>query len=281
MLVPLGWAEALLGHEDECHRYIAEIVELQGRIGGEGKERAIAGMLELGLGRMEEAIPKLEAHVEASGRRVIADAFAPRSVVPSLIEAYVRVGRREEARGTLAVLEAQAKRSGRPSALAPALRCRALLEGAERDFKAALAEHERWGNPFERARTLLCYGERLRREKRRGDARRRLREALDSFVEFGATGWARRAEAELGATGERVRRRVDSTRDDLTPQELVVTRLVAQGLTNREVAAQLFLSTNTIETHLRHVFQKLGVRSRTELAAKFTDFRDSTATPVS
>ena len=87
----------------------------------------------------------------------------------------------------------------------------------------------------------------------------------------------RRAEAELAATGERARRRIEETRDELTPQELVVARLVAQGLRNKEVAAQLFLSTNTIETHLRHVFQKLGVRSRTELAARFTDFRDVTA----
>ncbi len=90
----------------------------------------------------------------------------------------------------------------------------------------------------------------------------------------------KRAEAELAATGERSRRRVASTRDELTPQELTVARLVAQGLANKEVAAQLFLSTNTIETHLRHVFQKLGVRSRTELAAKFTDFRDSTPAPA-
>jgi DNA-binding NarL/FixJ family response regulator len=86
--------------------------------------------------------------------------------------------------------------------------------------------------------------------------------------------------AELAATGERARRRKDAARADLTPQELVVARLVAQGNTNREVATQLFLTTNTIETHLRHVFQKLGVRSRTELAAKFTDFRDSTAAPA-
>jgi len=92
--------------------------------------------------------------------------------------------------------------------------------------------------------------------------------------------WADRAQAELVATGERSHRRVASKRDDLTPQELTVARLVAQGSTNKEVAAQLFLSTNTIETHLRHVFQKLGLRSRTELAAKFTDFRDSTGAPA-
>ena len=94
---------------------------------------------------------------------------------------------------------------------------------------------------------------------------------------MGATAWERRAETEIAATGERARRRVEETRDELTPQELVVARLVAQGLRNKEVAAKLFLSTNTIETHLRHVFQKLGVRSRTEVAARFTDFRDVTA----
>jgi DNA-binding NarL/FixJ family response regulator len=132
----------------------------------------------------------------------------------------------------------------------------------------------------EHAHTLLCYGERLRREKRRQEARDRIREALYAFAGLGATAWVKRAEAELAATGERSRRRVASTRDELTPQELTVARFVAQGLANKEVAAQLFLGTNTIETHLRHVFQKLGVRSRTQLAAKFTDFRDSTAAPA-
>jgi DNA-binding CsgD family transcriptional regulator len=153
-------------------------------------------------------------------------------------------------------------------------------KGFEMEFDAALAAHDLDPRPFECARTLLCYGERLRREKRRLDARERLREALDALVASGATVWAKRAEAELAATGERSRRRVAWTTDELTPRELTVVRLVAQGLTNKEIAAQLFLSTNTIETHLRHVFQKLGVRSRTELATKFTDFRDSTAAPA-
>ena len=170
-----------------------------------------------------------------------------------------------------------------PTARALAGRCRGLL--ADRaafadEFERALEDHRVDPRPFEEARTRLCYGERLRRERRRGDARFQIRETLDGFRRMGATAWERRAEAELAATGEHARRRVDETRDELTAQELVVARLVAQGLRNKEVAAQLFLSTNTIETHLRHVFQKLGVRSRTELAAKFTDFRDVTAIPA-
>ena len=171
----------------------------------------------------------------------------------------------------------------RPLALALVARCRGLLDddaGFAEAFERALAQHERDPRKFERARTLLLYGERLRREKRRMEARARLNEALAIFEELGTTAWSRRALAELAATGERARRRKDATRADLTPQELVVARLVAQGHTNREVATQLFLTTNTIETHLRHVFQKLGVRSRTELALKFTDFRDSTAAPA-
>ena len=199
-----------------------------------------------------------------------------------LVEAYVRAARFEDAEATLARFEKQAGEVERPLAEALAHRCRGLLidEGFEAEFDLALAAHELDPRPFERARTLLCYGERLRRQRRRLDARARLREALDAFVALGATAWETRADAELAATGERSRRRVASTRDELTPQELVVSRLVARGLTNREVAAQLFLSTNTIETHLRHVFQKLGLRSRTELAAKFTDFRDSRPAPA-
>ena len=116
-----------------------------------------------------------------------------------------------------------------------------------------------------RARTQLLYGEHLRRERRRVDARDALRSALDSFEALGAASWADRARAELRATGETARRRDPSTLDQLTEQELQVVRTVSQGATNREAAAQLFISPRTVDHHLRSVFRKLGIRSRAEL----------------
>jgi DNA-binding CsgD family transcriptional regulator len=118
---------------------------------------------------------------------------------------------------------------------------------------------------FQRARTELLYGEWLRRERRRQDARAHLRSALESFRSLGATPWELRAEGELRATGETARKRDPSTLDQLTPQELQIAALVAQGMTNREIAAQLFLSPRTIDYHLRKVFSKLGIASRNEL----------------
>ena len=199
-----------------------------------------------------------------------------------LVEAYTRAGRRQAAEEALERFELGAGTSGRPLAHALAARCRALLASRsdlETEFERALFEDPHEPRPFELARTRLLYGERLRREKRVLAARDQLRAALTSFDELGATLWSRQAAAELAATGERARRRKAPATDELTPQELVVARIVAQGKTNREVAAELFLSTNTIETHLRHIFRKLGVRSRTELVAKVTDFRDSSAAP--
>jgi DNA-binding NarL/FixJ family response regulator len=120
-------------------------------------------------------------------------------------------------------------------------------------------------NRYEQARTELLLGEALRRERKRGAARKALRAAVEGFDGVGASGWADRARAELAATGETVRRDQLAT-NELTPQERVVARLVAQGLTNKHIAEQLFLSPNTIETHLRHIFQKADVRTRTQLA---------------
>jgi DNA-binding NarL/FixJ family response regulator len=116
------------------------------------------------------------------------------------------------------------------------------------------------------ARTELLYGEWLRRERRRQDARVHLRAALEAFRGLGMRLFAERAEAELRATGETARKRDPSTLDDLTPQELQIARLVAQGQTNKEIAAQLFLSPRTIDYHLRKVFSKLEIASRAELA---------------
>lgn len=238
-------------------------------------------LLELSLGRPEDAAAWLEQSARMRESYAIVDAGWVDPVRPLLVEAYVRSGRRGDAELMLEQFVAAVEVARSAHGLALAARCRGLLADVATfadEFERALANHEGDSRPFERARTLLCYGERLRREGRRSGARERIREALEAFVLLGATPWAHRAEAELAATGERSRRRVAATRDDLTAQELTVTRLVTQGLTNKEVAAQLFLSTNTIETHLRHVFQKLGVRSRTELAARFTDFRDSSGT---
>jgi len=120
--------------------------------------------------------------------------------------------------------------------------------------------------PFERARTELCLGERLRRARRRAEAREPLRSALEAFERLGAAPWSERARVELSASGETARRRDPYAAEQLTPQELQVALVVGRGATNKEAGAALFLSPKTIETHLGHVYRKLNVRSRTELA---------------
>jgi DNA-binding NarL/FixJ family response regulator len=132
-------------------------------------------------------------------------------------------------------------------------------------LERALELHGRDPRPFDHARTLLAYGEVLRRSGRRVDARGLLRASLETFDELGAAPWSDRARRELRASGETARARDTSTALDLTPQEQHVVRLVKQGLSNRDVAGRLFLSPRTVEYHLSHVYQKLGVRSRGEL----------------
>jgi DNA-binding CsgD family transcriptional regulator len=184
-----------------------------------------------------------------------------------VIDAALRLDERDRAHGSLERLEAWAPVSGAPLVIGLQARCRAILteDAAEAKllFEQALAEE---GPVFQRARTQLAYGERLRRERRKTDARTQLRTALDTFEGLGTKAWAERARGELNATGETARKRDVSTLDELTPQELRIARLVAEGGTNREVAAQLFVSPKTVDYHLRKVFVKLGVSSRVELA---------------
>jgi DNA-binding CsgD family transcriptional regulator len=166
-------------------------------------------------------------------------------------------------------LDAFATHTGVTSEQARVAHCRALLaegETARSLFEEALTLHAQSRRPFERARTELAYGELLRRGRRRVEARAHLQAALDRFEQLNARPWAERARLELRAAGRTARKRDPSTLLQLTPQEAQVARFVARGLHTREVAAQLFLSTRTVDFHLRNVFTKLGISSRTELA---------------
>ncbi len=185
------------------------------------------------------------------------------------IEAAMHGGHRAEALEWLGRLDAFATHTGIASEQARVAHCRALLaegETARGLFEEALTLHARSRRPFERARTELAYGEFLRRGRRRVDARTHLQAALDRFEQLNAHPWAERARLELRAAGRTARKRDPSTALQLTPQEIQVARFVARGLHTREVAAQLFLSTRTVDFHLRNVFAKLGISSRTELA---------------
>ena len=176
----------------------------------------------------------------------------------------------QQARTWAGELAAFADATGAPWASAAAAHGRALLsDGADAQalYEFALERHTLSAHRAERARTQLAFGEFLRRSRRRVDARTHLRAALQTFDDLGAAPWAERARQELRASGETARKRDPSTATNLTPQELQVTRIVRRGLSNRDAAAQLFLSPRTIDFHLRNAFVKLGVTSRAELTA--------------
>ncbi|MCW2963118.1 MAG: helix-turn-helix transcriptional regulator [Actinomycetia bacterium] len=194
--------------------------------------------------------------------------FSPWTMV-ELIEAATRSGQNDRAAGALEVLTETTRASGTPWAQGIEARSRALLaegEVAETLYREAIHRFGPTRLRVDLARTHLLYGEWLRRERRRIDARTELRTAHELFSEFGMEAFAERARVELEATGERARKRTVDTLGDLTPQEAQISRLAAQGHTNREIAAQLFISPSTVEYHLRKVFRKLGVKSRTQLA---------------
>jgi DNA-binding CsgD family transcriptional regulator len=186
------------------------------------------------------------------------------------LEAAVRASDPQLARTWADELAAFADASGAPWAAAAAAHGHALLSDsadAQSLYELALEQHDHSAHKAERARTQLAFGEYLRRSRRRVDARTHLRAALQTFDDLGAAPWAERARQELRASGETARKRDPSTAASLTPQELQVARLVRQGLSNRDAAAQLFLSPRTIDFHLRNVFAKVGVTSRTGLIA--------------
>jgi DNA-binding CsgD family transcriptional regulator len=222
--------------------------------------------LALATGRPDEALVQLEAMWTLGA--VVHRGLARHSV-PDLVEAAVRAGRPELGAERLPGYLSWARAAGSVEAAALAARCRALLAGpAEADalFGESLRLHAATDQPMQQARTALLYGEQLRRHRRRVDARGYLNLAADTFGRLGAACWAQRTRDELRATGETIRR-LDQGQaiDRLTHQELQVARAVSQGLTNREAAAQLFISPRTVDHHLRSIYRKFGITSRAEL----------------
>jgi DNA-binding CsgD family transcriptional regulator len=216
-----------------------------------------------GLGRYEEA---LAASQQASAYPL--EVLFPTWGLVELIEAAVRSGRPQPGADALRRLSVRIRASGTDWALGIEARSRALLsdnEVADRLYREAIERFARTRARVELARAHLLYGEWLRRERRRLDAREQLRHAHELFSQFGMEAFAERARVELEATGEQARKRTTNTRDDLTPQEAQISRLAAEGATNQEIAAQLFISPSTVDYHLRKAFRKLGVKSRHQL----------------
>ena len=270
-LAGLAWLEARQGLEKQCREHAEEGRALCRELGLHLYEvwTVIAlGELELGRGRPEAAIEHFEEQQRLLDELGVVDVDL--SPAPELVDAYLRTGRPDDAAALVGPLAAAAEAKGQPWAMARAARCLALVgsdDELDDRFAEALALHERTRDVFETARTRLAYGARLRRARQRVRAREELREAIQLFDSLGPTPWADLAGAELAATGETARRRDPSTLDDLTPQELQIAVLLSEGRTTKQAAAALFLSPKTIEYHLRHVYRKLGIGSREELAA--------------
>ena len=231
---------------------------------GLGIDQAYAALtvLELGASRYDAAL-RAGRHIFEHDNVIIGTL-----ALPDVIEAAVRCGEMDVAEQALERLSARAAAAGTPWASGMLARSQALVASgndAADLFLLALDELSRTTIVTESARTQLLHGEWLRRERRRKEAREPLHEALDFFETIGASGFAARARAELAATGEHVRSR-SAPVDVLTPQEAQIARLAAAGERNHEIAAQLYITTSTVEYHLRKVFVKLGVTSRTQLA---------------
>jgi DNA-binding CsgD family transcriptional regulator len=261
--------QASLGRIDEARADAERGICLSKAVGDETfriQNTTVLGILELSLGNAAEAARLL---------RPLADLLASRGhreptaypVLPNAIEALIGTGEPAEAARLQAQLEEAGREFDSPWALATAARCRGLLAAAYGDLEAALShleqalvEHERLPNPLERGRTLLALGTVRRRRKERGAAREALDAALSIFDQLPAPLWADRALAERARIGGRV------AAGELTETERRIAELVAQGRSNKEVAARLFITPRTVEGHLTRIYAKLGVRSRAQLA---------------
>jgi DNA-binding CsgD family transcriptional regulator len=266
---PVGYISALLaawrGDEAEAVRYLKWALE---NTTSRGEGRGIAGVgyckavLNNGLGRYDDALASAQVSCEYEDMGLFGFCLV------ELVEAGARAGAREEAAEALRRLEERTSAAGTDWALGVQAWSRALLsssQDAESLYCEAIDRLERSRIAVHLGRAHLVYGEWLRRENRRVDARKHLRTADEMFSDFGAEAFAERARRELLATGETARKRTDDTRGVLTPQEAQIARLAQEGLSNPEIGAQLFISPRTVQYHLRKVFLKLEITSRNQL----------------
>jgi DNA-binding CsgD family transcriptional regulator len=260
---------AFRGREQESRELIeADAKDFAARGEGLGVTITQWGMAALynGLARYDDAFAAADAALEDPH-----DVWLSPGATVEFIEAASRTGRAEVAAAALELLAEGTSAGGTVWGAAVEDRSRALLsEGvaAEALYRAAIDRLAPTVLRLDLARTHLLYGEWLRRERRHVDARLQLQIAHELFTGFGMEAFAERARVELRATGGHARKRATATSDDLTPQEAQTAQLVAQGRTNLEIAAQLFISPSTVEYHLHKVFRKLGVKSRTQLARR-------------
>lgn len=271
-LAGLSWLEARSGRAEACRTHAAETLQLC-TAHPVNTARVWAyfalGELALALGDIPEAVATLTRLTDYLTEIDLRDPDL--SPAPELAEALLRSGDTATARRLAAGYETAATAKALPWAQARAARLRGLLghtDDLDQHFGAALALHARTPDVFEQARTLLAYGSRLRRARRRADARAPLRAALATFDRLGARPWADTAAAELEATGETAPRAGANDLERLTARELQIALLLAEGRTTRETAAALFLSPKTVEYHLRHVYTKLDITSRTQLVTR-------------
>jgi DNA-binding CsgD family transcriptional regulator len=261
---------ALRGEQDRVETLTAEAEQIGLPVGAHpvlATVQIARGLAALGNGRFAEAYAHLlRMHDPADpSYQVALRCYA----IGELADAAIHCGQNDAIRDIVQEMETVAVKTSSPSLHAGLRLARALLAGdteAEPLFEAACdADLTRW--PFMRARAQLAYGEWLRRRRRMNESRPPLRAARDTFDALGAGPWSRRARQELRASGEASDSRVPELRDRLTPQELQIAQMAADGLTNREIGERLYLSHRTISSHLHRMFPKLGVTSRSALSA--------------
>ena len=269
----LAWQLAARGVHDEARLALARARSLVDRaeVAGVAAHHGLTvAFCALCRGDLEEVVGVLEARVAADGG--VGSMGEPFGVAPLLVEAYAGLGRDDEATELAARFAAATSPSAPARTLALVRRCQGLaaaqVEDAAAAYESALAAHAASGDEFETARTRLLFGSRLRRDGRRSAAREHLRRAQDSFSRMDLTHWAEQAAHELAATGATARKR-GAPDQPLTSQETRVALLVAEGKSNKEVAAALFLSPKTVEHHVGSIFRKRGFKSRSELAGAF------------